>query len=185
MVRMDRSSTFTLKLRIPGWFQAASVEVNGTPATVVCVSGTWAELQWTWNPGDRIEIRIPLPLRLQAVDRQHPHRVAVVRGPVVLVQDGFVHEPILKLPDNDDGRNKWLVPDEKGSAAFRFIPSDGRNVMAEFRPFYSVGADTYNRMYFDLDDLPVVPWQQKSARYSRDNQPAHRANGKRPFAGMV
>ena len=73
-----------------------------------------------------------------------------MRGPVVLVQEGFVHEPILKLPDNDDGRNKWLVPDEKGSAAFRFIPSDGRNVMAEFRPFYSVGADTYNRMYFDL-----------------------------------
>jgi hypothetical protein len=157
-LRMERESRFPLKLRVPGWARDASLKVNDVPAQVTCTPGTWASLDRTWKSGDRVEIRIPLSLRYQAVDQQHPHRVAVVHGPVVLVQDGMIHEPIFKLPDNDADLNKYVVPDT-APAVFRFTPPDGSNVMAKFRPFYSVGPDYYYRMYFDLDALPVVLWQ--------------------------
>lgn len=96
---------------------------------------------------------------MQAVDSQHPHRIAIVRGPVALVQDGGVHEPVFRLPYNDEDLNKWLVPDQEGPGVFRIVPPDGKRVMAKFRPFYAVGPDYYYRMYFDLDSLPVYLWQ--------------------------
>ncbi len=157
-LRMERSARFPLNLRVPGWARDVSLKVNGVPAQAACTPGTWATLDRTWTSGDRVEIRIPLRMRLQAVDPQHPHRVAIVRGPVVLVQDGMVHEPIFKLPDNDEDLNKYLVADT-APGVFRFVPPDGSNVMAKFRPFYSVGPDYYYRVYFDLDALPVVLWQ--------------------------
>ena len=93
------------------------------------------------------------------MDEQHPRRVAFVRGPVVLVQDGGVHEPVFKLPENDADANKYLVPDDEGPGVFRYAPADGKKVMAKFRPFYAIGPDYYYRMYFDLDSLPVYLWQ--------------------------
>jgi len=159
-LQMNRSMKFPLRMRIPEWAQGASVKVNGMPYQTACQPGNWATVDRSWNSGDKVEITIPLRMRWQAVDAQHPHRAAVVRGPVVLVQDGMIHEPIFRLPENNDDLNKYLVADnEEGPGVFRFAPPDGANVMAKFRPFYSVGGDYYYRMYFDLDKLPVVLWQ--------------------------
>jgi uncharacterized protein len=158
-LQMDRGMNFTLKMRIPEWARGALVKVNGARYQTACQPGTWAVAR-TWNSGDQVEITIPLRMRWQAVDTQHPHRAAVVRGPVVLVQDGMIHEPIFKLPENDDDLNKYLIADnEEAPGVFRFAPPDGSNVIAKFRPFYSVIGDYYYRMYFDLDKLPVVLWQ--------------------------
>lgn len=158
-LQMGGSTKFPLNFRIPAWAQGASLRVNGAPAQVKCAPGTWARIDRTWTTGDRVEITIPLRLRMQAVDTQHPHRIAVVRGPVALVQDGGVHEPVFRLPYNDEDLNKWLVPDQEGPGVFRVVPPDGKRVMAKFRPFYAVGPDYYYRMYFDLDSLPVYLWQ--------------------------
>ena len=68
----------------------------------------------TWTSGDRVDIRIPLTLRMQAVAPQYPDRVAVVRGPVVLALEGAYHDPNFRLPMRDEDLRAWLVP-EKGS----------------------------------------------------------------------
>ncbi|HUJ31290.1 MAG TPA: beta-L-arabinofuranosidase domain-containing protein [Candidatus Acidoferrum sp.] len=158
-LEMAHPAQFPLSFRIPEWSRGVSLKVNGAASPVTCTPGTWAVINRTWTSGDRVEIRIPLPLRLQAVDEQHPRRVAFVRGPVVMVQDGGVHEPVFRLPDNDADTNKYIVRDEEGPAVFRYVPPDGKKVMAKFRPFYSVGPFYYYRMYFDLDALPVYLWQ--------------------------
>jgi uncharacterized protein len=158
-LQMERGAKFPVHFRIPGWAQGASLQVNGVPTQVNCTPGTWATIDREWSSGDHVEITIPLRLRMLAVDAQHPHRVAIVRGPVVLVQDGGVHEPVFRLPYNDEDLNKWLVADEEGPSVFRVVPPDGKHVMAKFRPFYAVGPDYYYRMYFDLDALPVYLWQ--------------------------
>ena len=158
-LQMDHSTKFPLKMRIPEWTRGASIKVNGAAFQTACKPGTWAVVDRTWNSGDKVEITIPMQLRWQPVDAQHPHRAAVERGPVVMVQDGMIHEPIYKLPEIADDLNKYVVPDsEEGPGVFRFNPPDGTNVMAKFRPFYSVGPDYYYRMYFDLDKLPIVLW---------------------------
>jgi uncharacterized protein len=156
-LRMPRAKSFALKFRVPAWARDVSAKVNGNPADVTCNPGTWAGIERAWTSGDRVEIRIPLSMRYQAVDTQHPKRVAVVRGPVVMVQEGNVHEPIFKLPDTDADLNQWLVADT-APTYYRLVPPDGSNVQAKFQPFYSVIESLYYRMYFDLDKLPVVLW---------------------------
>ena len=64
------------------------------------------------DAGDRVEVTIPLTMRMEAVDRQHPDRVAVVRGPVVLILEGTYHAGQFRLPENDDDLSTWLVPEK-------------------------------------------------------------------------
>jgi DUF1680 family protein len=153
---MKQSARFALRFRVPAWTRNAAVTVNGAAAAVDCKPGTWAEIVRTWQPADQVEIRIPLSLRMEPVDRQHPRRVAVVRGPVVLVMDDWVFETIPRLPEPRDVE-KWLVADA-APGVFRLAPPDGTRVQAKFRPFYAVGEVTPYRMYHDLDSLPIPVW---------------------------
>ena len=152
---MPKASRFAIRLRIPQWTRDASVKVNGADA-VSGKPGTWAEISRTWQPGDRVEVRIPLSLRMEPVDKQHSRRVAVVRGPVVLVLDDWVFEDIPRLPEPAN-LEKELVADN-APGVFRLAPRDGRKIGAKFRPFYAVGEVTPYRMYHDLDSLPVPVW---------------------------
>jgi DUF1680 family protein len=118
-------------------------------------------IQRTWKSGDTVEATIPLHLRFSAVDKWHPQRLAVVRGPVVLVQEGNAHEPVFKLPETDKELNEWLVPDTGAGAQpgwFRMRPPDGQNVIAKFLPFYAAIESLAYRMYFDNDKLPFQLW---------------------------
>jgi len=152
---MQQPSRFALRFRIPAWTHDASLKVNGSDAAAG-KPGMWAEIHRTWHPGDEAEIRIPLPLRMEPVDRQHPRRVAVVHGPVVLVLDDWVFEPIPRLPEPGN-LEKELVADT-APGVFRLAPPDGGKIQARFRPFYAVGEVTPYRMYHDLDSLPIPVW---------------------------
>jgi DUF1680 family protein len=156
-LRMARSMQFGLRLRVPEWARDVSVKINGAATPVTSTPGTWASINRVWSNGDKVELRIPLRMRWQAVDAQHPKRAALVRGPVVLVQEGNLHEPMFKLPESEEDLSKQLVPTRE-AGVFKFVPPDGTNVQALFRPFYSVIEALYYRMYFDLDKLPVVLW---------------------------
>jgi uncharacterized protein len=163
-----KDTVFALKFRVPGWSNDMSVKVNGEAANVVCKPGTWAVIQRTWKPDDKVEVTIPLRFRYSAVDKEHPHRIAVVRGPMVMVQEGNAHEPIFKLPDTEAELNKWLVPMDAGGGRGRggggqpgfytMHPADGATVQAHFLPFYAAIESLAYRMYFDNDKLPFVLW---------------------------
>jgi uncharacterized protein len=155
-LELPRSSRFALRFRVPAWTRGASLRVNGEAASAECKPGTWAEVTRDWRRGDQVEMRIPLTLRMEPVDRQHPRRVAVVRGPVVLVMDDWVFETIPRLPEPAN-LEKELVADNS-SGVFRLAPADGAKIQAKFRPFYAVGEVTPYRMYHDLDSLPIPVW---------------------------
>ncbi len=82
-VRASRASRFTVRLRIPAWAQGATVRVNGNRVSPP-VSLGFATLRREWKDGDRIELTLPLPMRLEPIDPQHSDTVALVRGPLVL-----------------------------------------------------------------------------------------------------
>jgi DUF1680 family protein len=155
-LEMGAPSRFSLRFRVPEWASGATATVNGAPFPAEARPGTWAEIARIWAQGDSVEIRIPMALKMAPVDRQHPRRVAVVRGPVVLVMDDWVFEEIPQLPE-PGGLDTWLVPDEK-PGVFRIAATDGRKLQAKFRPFYAVGEVTPYRMYHDLDAAPVPVW---------------------------
>jgi len=172
-VRAAKPSRFALRLRVPSWTRGMAVKVNGAAVDVAATPGTWAVVDRTWNAGDRIEVTIPLTLRMEAVDRQHPDRVAVVRGPVVLILEGAYHAGRFRLPDNDADLATWLVPEKwsrplailsEGSesretlSVFRVVPPDKGAVRLKFRPFYDTGEGYPYFMYFDRKTLPYRLW---------------------------
>lgn len=147
---------FALRFRVPEWSTGVSAKVNGQEVVASAAPGSWGEIDRTWQPGDQVEIRIPMKLRLVPVDPQHPRRVALVRGPAVLVMDDWVFEEIPQLPSPGD-LERVIVPDER-PGVYRFAPQAGKKIEARFRPFYTIGEVTPYRMYHDLDAPPVPVW---------------------------
>jgi uncharacterized protein len=86
-LRASRPSDFALRLRIPAWASEAGtgpvIRVNGSPVSPAVTKG-FATLRRQWKDGDRIDLEMPMPMRLEAIDPEHPETVALMRGPLVL-----------------------------------------------------------------------------------------------------
>ena len=140
MVQASKREPFDLKFRVPGWSQGASVEINGAKIDVAAEPGQWATIRRTWSSGDRVTIQLSMGLALAPIDKQHPNRVAITYGPVVLVRD---QAPIL-IPKSPNPSG-WIV--RKG----RSLEFDaGGQSHGPFLPFYKVGEGRPYNMYFDL-----------------------------------
>ncbi|MGA2327700.1 MAG: beta-L-arabinofuranosidase domain-containing protein [Bryobacteraceae bacterium] len=141
-VRPGRPEQFDLKFRVPRWSRGITAEVNGRPVQLAAQPGTWAAIRRTWNAGDRVKIRIPMPLALAPIDQQHPSRVALTCGPVVLVrQDNW-----LLIPGKGEP-SRWILPEGEG---LRFRVDDRHWKRAPLVPFYKLGFGEPYRMYFML-----------------------------------
>ena len=86
VLKASKATSMALRLRIPAWAQPAGpnsgevvIRVNGTQVDAPVTKG-FAALQRKWKDGDRVELHLPMPMRLEAVDAQHPETVALVRG---------------------------------------------------------------------------------------------------------
>jgi uncharacterized protein len=79
----SKQTRTTVRFRIPAWTQAPTIHINGTPQPLRINAG-FATIDRTWKNGDRIELTLPMPLRLQPIDSRHPETAALMRGPLVL-----------------------------------------------------------------------------------------------------
>jgi uncharacterized protein len=80
------NDNFSVFFRIPGWCSDAKLLVNGKAQIVRLVSGSYAEVNRNWKAGDRIELTLPMPVRLiesNPLVEETRNQVAVKRGPVV------------------------------------------------------------------------------------------------------
>jgi uncharacterized protein len=85
-VQVPSPQTFTVNLRIPAWAGGASARINGRGEVPALEPGAFAAIRREWRSGDRLELELPLPLRLQPVDAAHPDTVALLAGPLVLMR---------------------------------------------------------------------------------------------------
>jgi DUF1680 family protein len=141
-IRARNAIPFTLKFRVPSWCRDAAVEINGKKIEIPARPGTWCAVPRTWNPGDRVLIRIPMCIALIPIDAQHPRRVAVTYGPVVLVRKC---ESVL-TPGGEDP-SQWIVPADD-PLEFQALNQSGGTLI----PFYRIGRDVPYQMYFDLKE---------------------------------
>ena len=95
---------FAVNLRIPGWAtnapvpsdlysyvsderrESITIHINGSPIDDVRMQGGYAKLDRTWQAGDVIELKLPMPVRLvRSHDKVEANvgRVAIERGPIV------------------------------------------------------------------------------------------------------
>jgi len=139
-VQVNKPLAFGLKFRVPGWSRGMTLEVNGKPFATSASPRTWAVIQRTWNPGDRVTVRIPMQVVYAPIDRQHPNRVALMYGPVVLVRQ----EAPLGAAANRDPSG-WLA---RSGAGLEF-EAKGQTPGA-FVPFYKLRHNDSYCMYFDI-----------------------------------
>jgi uncharacterized protein len=140
-VRTDRPETFAVNLRVPAWAGAGTrVAVNGKAVGAELRPGTFAAIRREWKDGDRIEYSIERPLRLEAVDAEHPRTQALMAGPVALFAAGslggkFTRAQLMAARQRSAAPSEWLVESVTGTVPFKSFPA--------------VGAEKY-RLYQDV-----------------------------------
>jgi hypothetical protein len=141
-----------IRVRVPDWAEHILIAVNGKPANTQAKASNWAAIEREWNDGDRIDIRIPMALRAEAVDTEHPDRFAVLYGPLVLVEDmrfnlGMQMQPGHHSPQ--DLRERLRPADEP--LHFRVVDPPRQVVHSGvFYPYWQAKQDVPYRMYHDF-----------------------------------
>ncbi|HUQ11714.1 MAG TPA: beta-L-arabinofuranosidase domain-containing protein [Steroidobacteraceae bacterium] len=82
-IRAEKAREFTLSIRQPAWCPAMPVTVNGSRTVVSRKPGRYHQLRRRFHPGDVIEVRIPMSLRLETLPNSLD-QAALVYGPIVL-----------------------------------------------------------------------------------------------------
>jgi DUF1680 family protein len=130
-----------VRLRIPGWTGSARISVNGRPHPTACLPGTFAAIERDWQAGDRLELALSLPIRLASVAAQHPDRVAVIAGPLVLMRIlGADPEPVVPLS------RAALLSAEPSPGEERTWRVTAAGAPLLFRPFMDIHEESY-RLY--------------------------------------
>ena len=106
-VQVERPATFSLKLRIPGWCQGATLTVDGQ-AIDTQVNQGYVTLTREWQSGTEVWLSLPLPVQrvwAHPAVRADAGLVALQRGPVVYcLEETDVHQHLhqVVLPDTSE-----------------------------------------------------------------------------------
>jgi len=80
-------TAMTLRLRVPGWLDAPpEARVNGKTLEASASPGSYLTIHRTWKTGDRVELNLPMKLRIEAMP-DDPRMQAILYGPLVLAGD--------------------------------------------------------------------------------------------------
>lgn len=122
---LSQPERFRIALRIPAWAGSNTrIAVNGQRVESAADPGTWAELDRTWKSGDRVELSLDMPLRLQPVDERNPDLAALLYGPVALFaiapSPAVISRKQLLSAQRVGGSPAWEVATEIGKV--RMLP---------------------------------------------------------------
>lgn len=133
IVSPRKPAEFALMVRIPEWTDAGHVSVSvNQQAQSVEVRDGYACVKRKWHKGDRVEVTLPMHLRVEALPDQSPN-YSFLYGPVVLAADMGKQEQLGLFADDSRGGH---------IAAGRQIPlsempvlvSDPDSLVARLRP---------------------------------------------------
>jgi uncharacterized protein len=133
----SQSKEYTLYVRIPGWATPDPVlSVNGARVSEAAQPGTFAAIRRTWKDGDRVELELPMPLRLETIDANHPKLVALMQGPLVLFaiadsQPSFDRDALLEAKPANNASGDWFADSADGSRV-------------TMRPFMNIDKESYS-----------------------------------------
>jgi uncharacterized protein len=136
-VSATQPKEYTLYVRIPGWATPNPVlSVNGKRVSSPVEPGSLASIRNTWKDGDLVELELPMPLRLEAVDANHPEMVALMQGPLVLLavaesQPSFDRKTLLQAKATKNASGDWLASSSDGSTV-------------SMRPFMNIDKESYS-----------------------------------------
>jgi DUF1680 family protein len=137
-IQAPHDTRFTLSLRIPAWTRKAEIFINGRRAGTTCVPGTFAAIDREWSAGDYVHLELEMPLRVLSVDAEHSDTVALLAGPLVLMQlleNAADPQTVLRRDMLASARRV------AGTASDWQVQASGNTL--KFRPFMAIGAESY------------------------------------------
>jgi hypothetical protein len=132
-------ATFSLNLRIPEWADGATVRINGVKHASSVQPGVFYAIRRAWRQGDRVELELPMKLRLEPFDHEHPDTVALLRGPLVLFP---ITDSRLRMTPS-----QLLAAKRAGNQLWECSTGEGP---VEFAPFTAISDSGYST-YVELD----------------------------------
>lgn len=180
VLSIDPSSPkeLTVHVRRPAWAgEGFAVEVKDEPVAPG-LSGAYTSLSRRWTLGDKIEVRMPMRLRLEALP-DNSEKAAVLYGPLVLAGDlgpipaqrprgeaaaqakpeAPVRPTSPALVTGESDLAKWIKPAEGKPGVFR-TEGAGRDRDVELVPFHRLHRRVYT-VYWDL--LTPARWEERAA----------------------
>jgi DUF1680 family protein len=136
-VSASQPADYTIYVRIPEWATPDPVlSVNGQRVPDAVQPGSFAGVRRTWKDGDRIELELPMPLRLEEVDANHPNVMALLHGPLVLFaladsQPTFTKSALLKAKAVGNAFGDWTANSMEGTPI-------------AMRPFMNIDKENYS-----------------------------------------
>ncbi|MBN1505294.1 MAG: glycoside hydrolase family 127 protein [Sedimentisphaerales bacterium] len=165
----DKPVKLAIRIRCPAWAtRALEVKVNGKVQAVDAAPGRYAVMAETWKDGDKIEVRIPMGIRLEPMP-DNPKRAAILYGPIVVAGDlGPIEKKasnsavvddydLTVLVTGDKPFQDWLVRMEDRPLGFETY-NVGRPHDVELIPFYEMHHRRYG-VYWDF--LTVEQWEKR------------------------
>jgi DUF1680 family protein len=168
IVTPHRAREIAIKVRIPGWArnepvpgglyrfldtttERAVLKVNGTPADATLDKG-YVTLNRRWQPGDVIDLTLPMPARrIVADDRVEADRgrVALQRGPIVFAAE---------WPDNARGRVRNLVLQDDAALSSQFRPDLLNGVQTVTAKASGLALDALGKPVKSEQTLVAIPY---------------------------
>lgn len=155
-----------IALRLPGWSPQPLLAVNGQPARLER-RNNYALLRREWREGDRIELTLPMALKVEPTP-DDPEIVAYMHGPLVLAAD--LGPAALEWKDLPPA----LVAADPATAVTPVNPSRHRFQLAAARPapvplvpFYQL-YDRRSAVYFP--SFTPERWAREEAAFTRAAQ---------------
>ncbi|MCM3872802.1 MAG: glycoside hydrolase family 127 protein [Pyrinomonadaceae bacterium] len=173
-----RPVALALRLRYPAWAtRGINVSVNGRPQSVNAKPGSFVEIRRTWKNGDRVQLKIPMSLRLEPLP-DNPNRIAVLYGPTVLAGElGAADEAgvanlilVPALITENKPLVEWIKPAAGGPSKFR-TAGVGRPRDVTLSPFYRMHHTRY-AVYWDR--FTPQQWVVREADYKAELERARR-----------
>ncbi len=132
----EQPVTFDLNVRIPGWCQNPTVQVNGQFIPDAPVPGTYCRIHREWRQGDRVILQLPMPVVAVDADpraRFYEGKVALCRGPLVYCLESTDNPAMamwdagIALPSSHElGHGRALMGSYRQSAGLTEFAADFR-----------------------------------------------------------
>ena len=148
---------FRLRLRAPPWADSIDVRVNGERCAASPDDG-WIGIDRVWSDSDEVAIVFGCTVRAVAVDPQHPSRIAVVDGPIVLAQEVMDAWPFA-LPGPVDMLDlaDHLRPDGEGAHSYRPVaPGSFRMPAGQLHPLADYPERRPYCVYHDVGRVRLI-----------------------------
>jgi hypothetical protein len=136
-VATPHPAEFALHLRMPNWLDSpGKIAVNGKPFSAAAEKRSFAVVRRRWRDGDTVQLHLPLGFRTEAIDDKHPERVALMRGPLMMVAANANDDPA-EIALNLPGKPEAIA---YRASAFRIAAPE---LSVEIVPFHLIQDETF------------------------------------------